>query len=274
MKYLLICFMGLSSFAFAQDISVMSYNIKLDYPKDGVNSWANRKPFFIKQLKFYEPDIIGVQEAMPNQMKAMDSLLVDYSYVGVGRDDGADAGEYSALFYKTQKFEILKSGTFWLSETPDEVSRGWDAVCHRICTYALLKDKASAKTFWLFNTHFDHVGELARTNSAVLILEKIKAFNIEDVPVVLTGDFNMEPDHPSIHRIMEDLNDSKQIAKLSFGPEGTFNGFHFNKPVTRRIDFVFVSKEVEVPKYAALSDNWNLQYPSDHLPILITLRLK
>ena len=138
MKYLFLLCFAFSSRAFAQDFSIMSYNIKLDYPKEGENSWTNRKPFFINQLKFYEPDVLGVQEAMPNQMKDMDSLLVDYSYVGVGRDGGKDSGEYSAIFYKTDKFNIVKSGTFWLSETPENVSMGWDAICNRVCTYALL----------------------------------------------------------------------------------------------------------------------------------------
>ncbi|WP_179318120.1 endonuclease/exonuclease/phosphatase family protein [Winogradskyella helgolandensis] len=273
MKYLFLLCFAFSSRAFAQDFSIMSYNIKLDYPKEGENSWTNRKPFFINQLKFYEPDVLGVQEAMPNQMKDMDSLLVDYSYVGVGRDDGKDAGEYSALFYKTDKFNIIKSGTFWLSDTPQEVSMGWDAVCNRVCTYALFEDKISGKTFWVFNTHFDHIGKEARKNSAVVIIEKIKELNTKNYPVVLTGDFNMEPNHDSIKFIKTTLKDSKKIAKLTFGPEGTFNGFHFDKPVTRRIDFIFVSENVDVSKYAVLSDNWNLHYPSDHLPILVTLRL-
>ncbi|WP_246296555.1 endonuclease/exonuclease/phosphatase family protein [Winogradskyella vidalii] len=256
-----------------QELKIMSYNIKLDYPKEGENSWTNRKPFLVNQLKYNEPDVIGVQEAMPNQMKDMDSLLVDYSYLGVGRDDGKNQGEYSALFYKTDKFKVIKSGTFWLSETPEKVSMGWDAVCNRICTYALFKDKVSGNLFWTFNTHFDHVGKVARKNSATLIIEKIQALNTENYPVVLTGDFNMEPTHDSIKHIKSALKDSKEIAKLTFGPHGTFNGFYFNEPVIRRIDFVFVSAEVMVSKYAVLSDNWDLHYPSDHLPILILLEL-
>ena len=273
MKYLVVIVLAISSFGFAQDFSVMSYNIKLDYPKEGENSWTNRKPFFINQIKFYEPDVLGVQEAMPNQMKDMDSLLVDYSFVGVGRDDGKDEGEYSAIFYKNEKFKVLQSNTFWLSQTPNKVSMGWDAVCNRVCTYALLEDKDSGKTFWVFNTHFDHVGTEARKNSATLIIEKIKELNTENLPVVLTGDFNMEPEHKSIINIKKTLKDSKEIAEVTFGPEGTFNGFHFNEPVTRRIDFAFVSDNIKVSKYAVLSDNWDLKYPSDHLPVLISFKL-
>nr|WP_317041684.1 endonuclease/exonuclease/phosphatase family protein [Winogradskyella sp. J14-2] len=251
----------------------MSYNIKLDYPKDGKNSWANRKPFLISQVKFYAPDVLGVQEAMPNQMKAMDSLLVDYSYVGVGRDDGKNKGEYSAIFYNKDKLDVIKSSTFWLSETPGKVSMGWDAVCNRVCTYALFQDKNTNRKFWVFNTHFDHVGEEARKHSAILILAKIKSLNTENQPVFLTGDFNMEPNHKSISLISKTLKDSKHICELDFGPQGTFNGFNFNKPVTRRIDYIFVSEDVEVNKYAVLSDNWNMQYPSDHLPVLIEAKL-
>lgn len=274
MKYLVVIVLAISSFGFAQDFSVMSYNIKLDYPKEGENSWTNRKPFLINQVKFYEPDVLGVQEAMPNQMKDMDSLLVKYSFVGVGRDDGKAQGEFSAIFYKTDKFKVLNSGTFWLSQTPDKVSMGWDAICNRVCTYVLLEDKDSGIKFWTFNTHFDHVGQEARKNSATLIIEKIKELNSDNSAVVLTGDFNMEPEHKSIKYIKTELKDSKEVAELDFGPEGTFNGFHFNEPVTRRIDFAFVSENVEVSKYAVLSDNWNLKYPSDHLPVLISFILK
>ncbi|WP_299099350.1 endonuclease/exonuclease/phosphatase family protein [uncultured Winogradskyella sp.] len=257
----------------AQELNVMSYNIKLDAPKEGKNSWTNRKAFFINQIKFHEPDVLGVQEAMPNQMMEMDSLLVDYSFVGVGRDDGKDKGEYSAIFYKKDKFQLESSNTFWLSETPDKVSMGWDAVCNRVCTYALFKNIDTGKKFYLFNTHFDHVGKVARVQSAVLIDKKIKEINTENYPVVLSGDFNMEDDHESIQFLSKNLNDSKNVAELTFGPIGTYNGFHFDQPVIRRIDYLFVSKDIDVKKYAVLSDSWDLKYPSDHFPIMISFNL-
>jgi len=272
MKYLFIILFLISTLSFAQDYTAMTYNIKLDYPKEGENSWTNRKPFFINQIKFYEPDVLGVQEAMPNQMKDMDSLLIDYSFVGVGRDDGKNAGEYSAIFYKTDKFNIIKSNTFWLSQTPDKVGMGWDAVCNRICTYALFENKETKRKFWMFNTHFDHVGVETRKNSATLIIQKMKEINTLNYPIILCGDFNMEEGHESIQFILENLKDSKVAANNTFGPEGTFNGFKFDKPVTRRIDYIFVSKNIVVNKYAVLSDNWNLKYPSDHLPVLVELR--
>ena len=267
--FIFICFTEVS----AQNLSVMTYNIKLDYPKEGENSWTNRKPFFIAQIKFHAPDIFGVQEALPNQMKDMDSLLPQYSYVGVGRDDGKDEGEYSAIFYNNDKFKVLNSSTFWLSETPYQVSMGWDAVCNRICTYALFEDKASGKQFWMFNTHFDHVGVEARKNSATLIIQTIKDINTEKLPVILSGDFNMEDTHESIQFIEQHLQDSKAIANLVFGPTGTFNNFEFNIPVIRRIDYIFVSQSITVDKYAVLSDSWDCKYPSDHLPVFVTIKI-
>ncbi|HKK11965.1 MAG TPA: endonuclease/exonuclease/phosphatase family protein [Flavobacteriaceae bacterium] len=269
LSFLLLCVVNVT----AQDISVMTYNIKLDYPKEGENSWTNRKPFFINLIKFHEPDIFGVQEAMPNQMKDMDNLLTEYNHVGVGRDDGKDEGEYSAIFYNKNKFKVLESSTFWLSETPDKVSMGWDAVCNRICTYALFEEKTTGKKFWMFNTHFDHVGVEARKNSATLIIQKIKDINTEHLPVILSGDFNMEDTHESIKFIKQYLRDSKAVAKLVFGPSGTFNNFDFDKPVTRRIDFIFVSSGIRVDKYAVLSDSWDCKYPSDHLPVFVKIEL-
>ncbi|MFV0540166.1 MAG: hypothetical protein ACK5MZ_02880 [Aestuariibaculum sp.] len=130
-----------------QELKLISYNVKLDYPKEGINSWINRKPFFIDQLKFYEPDVLGIQEALPNQMEDIDGLLPYYSFVGVGRDDGKNTGEYSAIFYKADRLKVLQSSTFWLSQTPEKVTMGWDAVCNRICTYALFKDKKTKKYF-------------------------------------------------------------------------------------------------------------------------------
>ncbi|MEN3324984.1 endonuclease/exonuclease/phosphatase family protein [Mariniflexile soesokkakense] len=257
----------------AQELSVMTYNIKLDYPKEGVNSWANRKDFFISQLKFYEPDVLGVQEAMPNQMKDIDSLLADYDFVGVGRDDGKESGEFSAIFYKEAQFKVLKSATFWLSQTPENVSMGWDAVCNRVCTYALFQNKSTKKTFWVFNTHFDHIGVEAKKHSAALIIKKMQELNTKNFPVILMGDFNMEETHENIQFITNSLRDSKTAAKNVFGPIGTFNNFEFNKPVTRRIDFIFLSADINVIKYAVLSDSKDCHYPSDHLPVYVEISI-
>lgn len=272
LQLILILFLLMPFNNHAQNIKVMSYNVKLDRQKEGKDSWTNRKPFFSKQIKFYEPDVLGVQEALPNQMQDLDSLLPNYSYVGVGRDDGKNEGEFSAIFYKTKTLKVLESSTFWLSQTPDKVGMGWDAVCNRICTYALFEVVGTAQKFWVFNTHFDHVGLEARTQSVGLILDKIKAINHQNYPVILSGDFNMTPDDENIEYLKTVLADAKAQAQLCFGPQGTYNGFRFDKPVTERIDYIFVSPTVTVNKYAVLSDSWNLQYPSDHLPVFVILQ--
>jgi len=275
LKLIVVLFFFFTGFYAQNNMVFLTYNIKLDYPKDGENSWTNRKSFMVRQLQFYEPDIFGVQEAMPNQMKDLDSLLNDYNFVGVGRDDGNNQGEYSAIFYKSDQFKVLNTSTFWLSETPGKVSIGWDAVCNRVCSYALFENKNTNKQFYVFNTHFDHIGVEARKNSAVLIIQKIKEINTEMYPVILMGDFNMQENHESIQYIAKYLKDSKYVSKLGpFGPSGTFNGFIFNEPVTERIDFIFIGPEIKVEKYAVLSDSQDCRYPSDHLPVLIKVNFK
>lgn len=267
----LISYTGLQ----AQTVKVMSYNIRLDHAGDGDNRWDNRKEQLAGQVKFYEPDFMGVQEALPNQMAYLSLQFNNhYDAIGVGRDDGAKKGEYSAIFYNIQKYKLLRQSTFWLSETPNVPSTGWDAALNRICTYGLFQDKQSGKKIWVFNTHFDHVGEKARAESAKLILQKIKEVNKDSLPFVLTGDFNLEPDSEPVTIIKQQLNDTKDVAKLTFGPEGTFNAFEFTKPVTRRIDYIFVPKSMKVKKYAVLSDSQNCRYLSDHLPVYAELELQ
>lgn len=274
LKLIVVLFFFFTGLYAQNNIVCLTYNIKLDFPKEGQNSWKNRKLFMVNQLQFYEPDIFGVQEAMPNQMKDLDSLLSDYNFVGVGRDDGNNQGEYSAIFYKSNKFKILSTSTFWLSQTPEKVSMGWDAVCNRVCTYALFENKNTNKQFYVFNTHFDHIGVEARKNSAILMIQKIKEINTEMHPVILMGDFNMQENHESIQYILKYLKDSKTVSKSEpFGPSGTFNGFNFNEPVKERIDFIFVSPEIKVEKFAVLSDSKDCKYPSDHLPVLVNLNL-
>ncbi|PTX42192.1 endonuclease/exonuclease/phosphatase family metal-dependent hydrolase [Christiangramia gaetbulicola] len=256
----------------AQEIEVMTYNIKYANENDGENSWSKRKDWITNQIHFYEPDVLGVQEALKSQLDHFTDHITSYKMLGVGRD-GEDKGEYSAILYKQEKFEVLESNTFWLSETPDKISIGWDAALNRICTYALFEDKASGKKFWIFNTHFDHMGEKARLESSRLIVQKIKAMNQEDLPVFLMGDFNLEPDTEGVGSILSYLDDAKQEAEYTFGPAGTFNGYNFSEPVTRRIDCIFINDKVEVEKYAVISDSKDLKYPSDHLPVLVKAKL-
>ncbi len=252
----------------------MTYNIRLDIASDGENAWPNRKDYWASQVTFHEPDIFGIQEALPNQVTDIATMFPDYSYVGIGRD-GIGKGESSNIFYKKDRFKVLQENTFWLSETPDKISKGWDAALNRVCTYALFKDTKTKQTFWVFNTHLDHMGELARTNSILLILSKIKALNTKNYPVFFMGDFNSEPNEERIINLKKEMLDSQDIStEKPFGPSGTFNGFKHNEPVTKRIDYIFLSKDnpFKVKKYGILSDSKNLKYPSDHLPVFIELQ--
>jgi len=259
-----------------QYIKVMTYNIRLNLDSDGINSWANRKDYFLSQIQFYEPDVLGLQEVTPGQLTDISAFLKDYACVGVGRDEN-NQGESSNIFFKKDRFKIKETGTFWLSETPDQVSKGWDAAINRICTYILLYEKTKKKQFWVFNTHLDHIGELARTNGILLIMDKIKALNKTNHPVIFMGDFNSEPDTERIQLLKQKMSDTKEISiQKPFGPYGTFNGFKHNEPVDRLIDYIFISKNspFKVHKYAVLSDSKDLKYPSDHLPVYAELWCK
>lgn len=257
-------------------VRAMTYNLRLDVSSDGENKWDNRKNLLAKQIEFYEPDFLGVQEALPQQMHYLDSTMAAYDFIGVGRDDGKEKGEFSAIFYNKSKFKVVQQSTFWLSQHPEKPGLGWDAACNRVCTYGLFENLKTKKKFWIFNTHFDHIGTVARMESAKLILAKIKELNKANYPFVLTGDFNLTEDNESIKKITETLYDAKKIAKLNHGPEGTWNAFDFSKPVTERIDYIFIPKDknVSVKKYATLSDNKNLRYFSDHLAVLADIEIK
>jgi len=265
-----------SALTYAQTLKVMTYNIRLDIASDGENAWPLRKGFLTSQIQFYNPDIFGVQEARPNQVVDIATLLPQYNRVGVGRE-GIGKGESSNIYYKKNRFILKKTRTFWLSETPNKISKSWDAAFNRVCTYALLKDKKSRKTFWVFNTHLDHIGEEARTKGIALVLSKIKKLNTKNYPVIFMGDFNSEPNTQRIINLKKEMNDCREVSiEKPFGPSGTFNNFQHNKPVTRLIDYIFISKnnQLTVKKYAVLSDSKNLKYPSDHLPVYVELIFK
>jgi endonuclease/exonuclease/phosphatase family metal-dependent hydrolase len=260
----------------AQHIKAMTYNIRLNVDSDGINSWVNRKDYFLSQIQFYEPDVLGLQEVTPGQLTEIAAFLKDYSYVGKGRDEN-NQGESSNIFFKKDRFNIKDSGTFWLSETPDKVSKGWDAAINRVCTYVLLQDKTKRKSFWVFNTHLDHMGEMARTNGILLIMQKMKMLNKTNLPVIFMGDFNSEPGTERIKALKNEMLDTRDISiQNPFGPDGTFNGFKHNEAVTKLIDYIFISKgsPFVVQKYAVLSDSKDLKYPSDHLPVYVDIKYK
>ena len=252
----------------AQNLKVMSYNIRVDFGGDGENNWEFRRDLLAGQLAFYDPDFIGTQEGKKHQLDYIDQSLANHGYIGISRDNSKTEGEFSAIFYNTKKFKLVEQQTFWLSEIPEVKSKGWDAAYERICTYGLFEDLHTKKQFYVFNTHLDHVGELARTKSAQLIVDKIKSINTKNLPVIFTGDFNSNPTSSAYQTIVGHLNDSKTVSKqMPFGPSGTFNGFKFHEPVTQLIDYIFISKEAIVLKHAVLSDSKDCKYPSDHLAV-------
>ena len=255
-----------------QNLKVITYNLRYDNPYDGTNRWDARKNNVASMVKFYEPDFFDVQEALNGQVDFLDSSI-GYKHIGVGRDDGAKKGEYSAIFYNDKKFKLIKFSYFWLSETPEKPSKGWDAACIRICTYGLFQDINTKKFFWVFNTHLDHEGIKARKNSVELIVSKIHSLNTSNFPVILTGDFNLEPTEDPIKYVSQNFIDSRNSGvKIIFGPEATFNSFDFTKPPTERIDYIFVSKtDVKVLKYAVFNHSVDCRYPSDHFPVYAEL---
>lgn len=257
-----------------QAFTALSYNIRYDNPEDGENAWLLRREFLAAQIQFHQPDILGIQEGLHRQVEYLQKALPTYQYVGVGRDDGAQAGEYTALFFQTARFEALKNGTFWLSPTPDRVSKGWDAALPRICTWAWLRDRRSQDTLLVLNTHFDHLGAQARLESARLLLRFIQSNNPGNWPVILLGDFNCTPNEAPYAVLTEELSDARTGSlQPHFGPRGTFNGFDFHKPVELQIDFIFTSKNLRSRQHATLSDHQDCRYPSDHLPVLAKLEI-
>ncbi|WP_028123431.1 endonuclease/exonuclease/phosphatase family protein [Epilithonimonas tenax] len=275
MKKLFLGLFFASHLFVAQDLKVMTYNIRLSLESDKENSWDNRKGDALALLSYYHPDFFGVQEAVPQQMVDLKTSLKDYNYVGVGRDDGKNQGEYSAIFYDKNKLEVVKSGTFWLSETPEKPSKGWDAAYNRVCTYALFKIKKSGKKFMAMNVHFDHIGDLARVNSSKLILEKIKELNPQNLPLTLTGDFNLTDDTEPIRIVSKSLDNVYYNSKKPhYGPIGTFTAFDVNTVPKDRIDYIFV-KGFEAESNRTINDRReNLLYPSDHFPILAEISFK
>lgn len=256
--------------ASAQRVEVISFNIRYNSPHDGINLWDKRKEGVVDLLSYYQPAIVGLQEATHSQLLYIDSAMSKYRYVGVGRDDGEKKGEYSPILIDTNLFRIETQSTFWLSAESENVSVGWDASMERICTYALLEHKITKRKLWVFNTHFDHIGEVAREMSAKLILANIQHLNKEDLPVILMGDFNARPEDKPIQTLQAALKDGATISRTpSYGPVGTFNGFNPEMKLDARIDYIFVSK-ILVMSYAHIDDKLpNGNFVSDHLPVLI-----
>lgn len=257
---------------YGQDLRVMTYNIRYNNVGDGLNCWDLRKDELAAQIKKYNPDIFGIQEGLHEQVQFLNNYFTDFNYAGIGRDDGKTKGEYSAIFYNKNRFRQVRTKTFWLSPTPSKVSVGWDASMERICTYVILYDKKFGKHLVIFNTHFDHLGEIARLKSAELIIKVIGKIKKNSTPVVLLGDLNCEPDSDPIKIVSKNLSNAKSIAeRKNNGSEGTFNNFKQNYGTELQIDYIFV-KNFNVDDYQHINEfRINGLVYSDHFPVIAKL---
>ena len=261
----------------SQELNVMTFNIRYNTKNDSLNAWPYRKDNAASQIQFHNAHIVGVQEALHEQMMDLSQLLPRFKFTGVARDDGKTKGEYSAIFYDTARLKLIQSSTFWLSLTPEVPgSKGWDANITRISTWAKFQDKANKKIFFVFNTHFDHIGQEARRESAKLLKQKVKAIAGKN-PVIITGDFNAKPSEEPI-KILVDANDadrfidSKEVSAMPhYGPIGTFNGFGSKERDNEPIDFIFLKGKWKVKQHATLSQTWGGRFSSDHFPVFAKL---
>lgn len=262
------------------DLNVMSFNIRYDNPDDSLNNWQYRKDVAAKTIKSQNADIVGTQEVLVNQLNDLKSRLPEYNAIGVGREDGIEKGEYSAILYKKDRFKEIKSGYFWLSETPEVAgSKGWDGACERIATWAILEDISSKKQLFFINTHLDHVGKIARQEGVTLLLSRANAL-ANGLPIIMTGDFNATPESDVIKHVTdanspEHLIHSKDIAVEKSGTDWTFHGFG-KVPMERRefIDYVFVSKGIKVAKHSVLPEKLDDIFISDHSVVVAQIEIK
>ena len=259
-------------------ITVMTYNIKYDNKSDDATGWSQRKSRVTNLVSFYQPDFLGTQEGLKHQLDDMERELDSMQWIGVGRTDGKSKGEFSALFYNTRRFALVEDSdsTIWLSQTPAQPSKNWDAALPRILTWAKFRDKLHGDQFFVFNTHFDHVGDTARAQSAKLIIKTINKI-ARDHPVILMGDFNVTPDAKPYAILTADhgLNDSHILAKGNhIGPDFTFSGFEVDAKIEpKRIDYIFLSDDLMVNRHGTISDFNKGYYPSDHLPVISEIKI-
>jgi endonuclease/exonuclease/phosphatase family metal-dependent hydrolase len=260
----------------AQDFIAGTFNIRYQNPSDSGNLWTQRAPQVIALIRFHQFDIFGTQEGLINQLNDMQKGLPEYSFYGVGRDDGKTQGEHSAIFFKKERFKLLKNGDFWLSETPDQPSKGWDATCcNRICSWVYVNDKKTGKNFYFFNAHFDHQGKIARVESSKLILQRIASIAGNE-PVIFTGDLNGNQQSEWYKNIdnSELLDDTYKHVNFPYANNGSFNGFGRNLASNGIIDHIFTSQQFLVGRWGILSDSYHGKFPSDHFPVMAQLTLK
>ena len=263
-------------------LTVMTWNIRYHNRGDGANAWPRRANWVAQIIRREQPDVLGLQEVLLGQLNDLRESLPDYNYYGVGRDDGKERGEFAPIFYRQDRLELLDSGTFWLSPRPEKVgSKGWDAAVTRIASWVKLKDKQTGATFYTINTHFDHRGEKARAQSAILLVLKMRS-QFADHPVVLTGDFNTTPETAVYQALTSQRGDDERnvfhdtyarSAKRPTGPASTWNGFREIIP-GRRIDYIFATTSLDALSHRTLDDQRDGRFPSDHLPVVVTVDLK
>ena len=247
-----------------EEIKVISYNIRLIHPKDGANEWKYRAKASPAMIKDHAPDIFGVQEALQEQLMYMDKNLKQYSYVGVGREDGVSEGEHMAIFYNKRTVKLLDWGTFWLSQTPEIPSKGWDAKCRRTATWALMEMKGSGKKFYYVNTHLDHRGKRAQRKGLDLIVKKIAEINPENLPMILTGDFNVTPDNSALKELNTKMVDARTSAKKT-DSRATYNGWGAS---AFAIDYIYYSGFSDCVEYETIVKQYKgVPYISDHYPV-------
>ena len=264
----------------APPLRIMTFNLRYDTPNDGANAWPNRKDWVAALVRFHGADVVGVQEALAHMLTDLDTRLPGFARVGVGRADGRTRGEFSAILYRTDRLALLDSGTFWLSPTPSVPgSKGWDAALERVATWARFRDRRTGCSHLQLNTHFDHMGEQARQESARLIRRRLAEL-ADGLPIVMTGDLNAVPTSVAYRILTRDtiagaaapLADAFGTSRAGhYGPASTWTAFRAIEP-GRRIDYVLVSAPVMVLTHGSLTDSWDGRFPSDHLPVLATLR--
>jgi endonuclease/exonuclease/phosphatase family metal-dependent hydrolase len=297
---LLGCAVSEATAAEAEPLRVMTFNIRYDNPGDGLDVWANRKDKVASMVRLYQADIVGMQEAQRNQIDDLAERLPKHKWFGVGRNDGKDGGEFTPIFYRPDRLELVEQKTFWLSPTPDQVgSRGWDAALPRIATWGKFRfraeDEGEQAEFYIFNTHFDHMGVVARLESAKLLRAKVAEI-AGDHPAILMGDFNClpgsppyqwligkEPPPPATNGVKAEPPPAADLPKDALldamlstrnphhGPTTTWNGFKTLAP-NRKIDHIFFRGPLTIEQHAILDDHWDGRFPSDHLPVMVEVR--
>lgn len=287
----------------AETMVVATYNLRNANGGDSTNGngWGQRYPYIAQIVQFHGFDIFGTQEGKYPQLQDLKQAMPGYDYIGVGRDDGKQAGEHSAIFYRTDKFEVLEHGDFWLSEITDRPNKGWDAALPRICTWGHFLDLQTKRRFWFFNLHMDHIGVQAREESAKLVVAKIREMCKPKEFVILTGDFNVDQNNHIYTTFVSSgiLADSYETAGRRYAPNGTFNNFNPSLKTDSRIDHIFVTPSVRVHDYGVLTDTYRTETaasgeeiksgafpkevslhsyeartPSDHFPVVVRLEFR